>query len=74
MSPVSHTSVILKLRQNGGQSLLAEGDDVHLSTSLSLLPPNVQSSPSAFGSLIKLHTEDNITILKGISSVNLQPE
>lgn len=25
---VSHTSVILKLRQNGGQSLWEEGDDV----------------------------------------------
>lgn len=52
---VSHTSVILKLRQNGGRSLWEEGDDGAVmcqSTSLSLimLPPSVQSSPSAFGS------------------------
>lgn len=39
----------------------------------SLLPSNVQSSPSAVGSLIKEHTEDDITILKGMSLYRLLP-
>lgn len=52
--------------ENGGQSLWEEGCDVqwricpHL---LSLLPPNVQSSPSVSGSLMKANTEDDFTIV-----------
>lgn len=51
---VSHTLVILKLRQNGGQSVWEDCSEVQLSIplslSLSLLPSSVRSSPSAFGS------------------------
>lgn len=51
--------------ENGGQSLWEEGCDAqwricpHLS---SLLPPNVQSSPSVSGSLMKENTEGDFAI------------
>lgn len=41
----------------------------HRSTSCSLLPPNVRSSPSAFGSLI--NTEDNITTMNSTVSARV---